>query len=141
MPNKSATLSAPIRRKGPVVVDQHAVTHTGKPIPNPVRFLCETGLLFRFNVEELHPLGLNGVVSPTDHGDWEFRLLDNTDNPVVTFPPDQYRQGQEKLRAYDAKIGGRTSQLRKQCLGIVVQTRPDYTTQDDYRRNRHNSRV
>jgi len=92
------------------------------------QFLADSGLLFKVNVLALHPLGLALEVERDQVTGKAVitSLLDFRDEPGgIVFTNDEYREGQEKLRAYAETNHIKEKLIERQlATGFIVQPPP-----------------
>jgi len=94
-------------------------------IPNPGKFLVESGLLFKINREILHPLGL--ALTVTLDGEDKtvtINVLDGRHSPEgILFTDEMLTGGIEKLQKYMDKHGYQAIDSRQQYLGFKIQAK------------------
>jgi len=94
-------------------------------IPNPGKFLVESGLLFKINREILHPLGVALAVTLNDSDETvSINVLDGRHSPEgILFTDEMLTGGIEKLQKYMDKHGYQAIDSRQQYLGFKIQAK------------------
>ena len=92
-----------------------------KYIPDPARFLVDSGLLWAINRELLHPLGLALAIGIDDAGKATLAgVWDGREDPEGILYADP-TDGAAKLAKYMADLGNEALASREKALGFRVQ--------------------
>jgi len=87
-----------------------------------VTLLLDSGLLFKINLETLHPLGLAIGIDPETGA---VELWDYRDDPEGMFySDDAYAHGLGKLQKFVEEFVNKKLEERQQVLGYVIQPNP-----------------
>lgn len=100
-----------------------------KMVPEPGKFLIDSGLLFAINRTVLHPLGLALALHMTeDYKIVNVELWDSRDDPEgIIFVEELLEEGEKKLKKFFEAYGTKKHQERLEKLGYIFQYGKDNT--------------
>ena len=90
-----------------------------------ISLLVDSGLLFKINLETLHPLGLALQIAPETG---ECKLWDYRDDPEgLIYNDEVYLHGMSKLSVFIEEFVNKKLEERQKVLGYVIQPCPANT--------------
>ena len=92
-------------------------------------FLVDSGLLFKINLETLHPLGMALQVDPDTN---ECEIWDYRDDPEgLLFDAEAYEHGQQKIDRFFGEFVQERLALREKTTGFIIQPDPNAVTEKE----------
>lgn len=109
--------------------EARAAAAAARPVSLPLNKLIDDGLLFEINRAILHPLGLSlALVWESDDGSGEVTgvdLIKDRDPEGTVFAPENFTEGEKKLKAFMEREGTERLVTREAALGFRQQTAPE----------------